>query len=94
MEGAVDEAVAVAGAKGIRLPYDNPLDRVLTVCEATADNVSSMLQDVLKEQPTEIGMINGAIAREGKKLGRPTPVNETLAFLVQGIEETYRERVE
>jgi len=94
MEDAVDEAVAVAAAKGIHLPYETPFHRVTTVCEATADNVSSMLQDVLKEKPTEIAMINGAIAREGKLLGIPTPINETLAFLVQGIEETYGERVQ
>jgi 2-dehydropantoate 2-reductase len=94
MEEAVKEGVGVATAKGIRLPYEKPLDRVLAVCEATKDNVSSMLQDVLKERPTEIEMINGAIAREGEGLGVPTPVNKTLTSLVQGIQETYQERVE
>jgi 2-dehydropantoate 2-reductase len=53
-----------------------------------------MLQDVLKGKPTEIEMINGSVAREGEGLGIPTPVNKTLTSLVQGIEETYRERVQ
>jgi 2-dehydropantoate 2-reductase len=93
MENAVGEAVSVAKAKGIRLPYEEPFDRVVAVCEATKDNVSSMLQDVLKGKRTEIEMINGAIAREGERLGIPTPVNRTLTHLVQGIQETYQDRV-
>jgi 2-dehydropantoate 2-reductase len=93
MEDAVSEAIRVAEAKGIHLPYEEPFERVVAVGEATKDNVSSMLQDVLKGKPTEIEMINGAIAREGERLGIPTPVNKTLTYLVQGIQETYRDRV-
>jgi 2-dehydropantoate 2-reductase len=94
MEDAVGEAIRVAEAKGIHLPYEEPLERVLAVCEATKDNVSSMLQDVLKGKRTEIEMINGAIAKEGKKFGIPTPVNRVLTYLVQGIQETYQERLQ
>lgn len=93
MENAVGEAVNVAVAKGIHLPYEEPLERVVAVCEATKDNVSSMLQDVLKGKPTEIEMINGAIAREGERLRIPTPVNRALTYMVQGIQETYQNRV-
>jgi 2-dehydropantoate 2-reductase len=46
-----------------------------------------MLQDVLKGKLTEVAMMNGAIAREGERLGIPTPVNRTLAHLVQAIHE-------
>jgi len=94
MEDAVSEALRVAEAKGIHLPYDEPLERVLSVCEATKDNVSSMLQDVIKGKRTEIEMINGAIAKEGERLGIPTPVNRVLTYLVQGIQETYQDRVQ
>lgn len=93
MEEAVEEAVAVAKAKNIQLPYSDPLGRVVDVCRATAENVASMLQDVRKEQMTEVDFINGAIVREGKTLGIPTPVNFTLTNLVQTIQETYRERM-
>jgi len=93
MEEAVKEAVAVAKAKEIRLPYPDPLARVIEVCRATAGNVASMLQDVLKERITEVDFINGAIVREGKVLGIPTPVNFTLTSLVQAIQGTYRERI-
>jgi 2-dehydropantoate 2-reductase len=91
MEEAVNEAVAVSRAKEIQLPYPDPIGRVMEVCRATAGNVASMLQDVLKNKMTEIDAINGAIVREGQKLGIPTPVNRTLTSLVQGIQETYGE---
>jgi 2-dehydropantoate 2-reductase len=92
MEEAVKEAVAIAEAKNINLPYPDPLGRVIEVCRATAGNIASMLQDVLKEKLTEIDFINGAIVREGQALGIPTPVNFTLTSLVQVIQKTYPER--
>ncbi|MEW6668373.1 MAG: 2-dehydropantoate 2-reductase [Thermodesulfobacteriota bacterium] len=93
MEAAVAEAVAVAKAAGVSIPFPDPWATVVEVCRNTAGNVASMLQDVLKQQPTEIAFINGAIVREGKRLGVPTPVNATLASLVTVIQETYQERV-
>ncbi len=89
MEEAVKEAVAVARAKGIDLPYSDPLARVIEVCRATAGNVASMLQDVLKQRQTEIDAINGAIVREGKEMNIPTPINRTLTALVQAIQDSY-----
>jgi 2-dehydropantoate 2-reductase len=89
MEMVVKEAVAIAEAKHVRLPYADPMSRVMIVCEATSDNVSSMLQDVMNKNRTEIDFINGAIVREGAALGIPTPVNFTLTSLVQAIQETY-----
>jgi len=93
METAVSEAVAVARAKQVRLPYSDPMSRVIDVCNATSDNLSSMLQDVLNERMTEIAFINGAVDREGKALGIPTPVNFVLTCLVEAVQETYFDRV-
>lgn len=93
MEKAVAEAAEVASAKGVRVPYEDPLARVIEVCRATSSNTASMLQDVLRERTTEVEYINGAITREGMALGVPTPVNETLTALVQALEETYGERL-
>jgi 2-dehydropantoate 2-reductase len=93
MEEAVSEALAVAKAVGVSIPFPDPWGTVVEVCRNTAGNVASMLQDVLKQQPTEIAFINGAIVREGKRLGISTPVNATLASLVTVIQETYEESV-
>jgi len=86
--GAVTEAAAVARARGVTLPYGDPLDRTLGVARATEANQSSMLQDVLRGSPTEIDAINGAVEREGRRLGIPTPVNSMLAALVRALDET------
>ncbi len=93
MEEAVREATAVAKANGILLPYTDALGRVQEVCRNTAGNIASMLQDVLNKKITEVDFINGAIVQEGKKLGIPTPVNQTLTSLVKTIQETYLERL-
>jgi 2-dehydropantoate 2-reductase len=65
----------------------------MQVCEATAGNIASMLQDVLKEKETEVDAINGAIVREGEALGIATPVNLILTNLIHAIQETYGERM-
>ncbi|MFA5255398.1 MAG: ketopantoate reductase C-terminal domain-containing protein, partial [Candidatus Omnitrophota bacterium] len=77
--------------KRIKLTYDDPIQKVESVCKATGANVSSMLQDVLSAKRTEIDYMNGAIVRQGKALGIPTPVNEVLTNLIKTIESNYEE---
>lgn len=89
MRSAVQEAVKVAKRKRIKLIYDDPIQKVEGVAKATAGNVCSMLQDVLKKRRTEIEFINGAIVRQAKSLNIPTPVNEVLTNLVKTIEASY-----
>ncbi len=86
---AVTEAVRVAKRKRIKLIYDDPLAKVEAVCETTAANVSSMLQDVLKQKHTEIDFINGVIVRQAQELNIPCPVNALLVELVKTIEASY-----
>ncbi len=80
---ATMECQAVAQAKGIRLPYSDSASRVREVAERTATNKSSMFQDVLRGAPTECEAINGAVVREGRRLGIATPVNEVLWRLMR-----------
>jgi len=91
---AVAEATKVAKRKRIKLIYDDPLAKAEAVCEATAANISSMLQDILKKKRTEIDFINGVIVRQGQELGIPTPVNSVLTDLVKTIEASYNLQVE
>ena len=89
MRQAVSEALRVAKRKRIKLSYDDPIQKVESVCKVTCANLSSMLQDVLNKKQTEIDFINGAIVRQGKSLGIVTPVNEVLTNLVNTIEASY-----
>lgn len=94
MREAVTEAIRVAKRKRIKLLYDDPLARVEAVCEATRDNISSMLQDVLRKKRTEIDFINGVIVRQAQELGIAVPVNSVLVDLVKTIESSYNLAVE
>ena len=85
MQAAAVEAAQVAAALDIPLPYPNAAERVLEVAQATADNRSSMLQDVLRGAPTEIEAICGAVAANGRFTQTPTPINQQLLQLVQKI---------
>lgn len=93
MRQAVTEAVKVAKRKRIKLLYDDPLAKVESVCEATAGNVSSMLQDVIRRKRTEIDFINGVIVRFGQELSIAVPVNSVLLNLIKTIEDSYKLQV-
>jgi len=93
MRATVEEAVEVACDRGIHLPHDDPAARVEGVARATADNISSMLQDILRARRTEIDSISGAIVREGEARGIPTPVSRALRDLVRALEGTRGARV-
>ncbi|MDD3345058.1 MAG: 2-dehydropantoate 2-reductase [Candidatus Omnitrophica bacterium] len=86
---AVSEAAKVAKRKRIKLVYDDPLAKAEAVCESTAQNISSMLQDILNRRRTEIDFINGAIVRIGQELGITVPTNRLLTDLVKTIESSY-----
>jgi len=83
MIGAATEVADVAAAQGISLPFTDVAGRTLEVCQATAGNRSSMLQDISRTAPTEIEAICGAVVTYGHRTGVPTPVNELLLYLVK-----------
>jgi len=85
---AVQEATAVARALVIPIVAD-PVAATLEVCRATAENISSMRQDVQQQRPTEIDAINGAVVEHGHHLEIPVPVNELLVSKVKEIEADY-----
>lgn len=83
MSIAAEEAAFVASAKGIKTSFKDPALAAEEVAAATSGNISSMLQDIRRNSPTEIDAICGEIVREGKRLNVPTPVNNLLFQLVQ-----------
>ncbi len=86
MCAAAEETATIASALEISLPFSSASRRAIEVAEDTADNLSSMLQDVLRGAPTEIDAINGAVADYGRKLGIPAPINEELWRLVKELD--------
>ncbi len=87
MKKAVSEAMEVARAKKIDILND-PIATAFAVCRRTRGNTSSMLQDILKQRPTEIAAINGFIVDEGKQMGIDTPMNTELVRKIRKIEQS------
>jgi 2-dehydropantoate 2-reductase len=88
MARLVAEAQQVARASAIQVPEDS-LEITRDVCNKTAANISSMLQDVRCRRRTEIDAINGAVVAAGKKLGLDTPENLRLVRQVKELEKSY-----
>jgi len=80
---AARETTAAATAAGVALDPDEAVAAMEGVARDTADNVSSMRQDVEAGRRTEVDAINGYVVEQARE---PVPVNRTLAALVGGRE--------
>jgi 2-dehydropantoate 2-reductase len=54
-------------------------------------NKPSMLQHVEAGKRTEVDALNGALVREGRALGIPTPYNESVVWLTKTVEGRMRQ---
>jgi 2-dehydropantoate 2-reductase len=79
------ETASVAKTLGVALPFPDSERAVEEVVQRTAENQSSMLQDVLRGAETEIDAINGAVLRLAEKGNLQVPVNRTVWSLVKAI---------
>lgn len=82
--------LAVIAAKGIRLPDPDIGKSIKHHCWMKF-NKPSMLQHVEAGKRTEIDALNGAVVREGRRLGIPTPYNDSLSLLIKGLEKARRQ---
>jgi 2-dehydropantoate 2-reductase len=87
----VDEGKAVAAAQGIEFDADPEelIDHAARK-DVAYDHKASMLQDVEARRATEIAFLNGGIARFGRELGVPTPLNDAVTQLVVALEDSWR----
>jgi len=87
----VDEGKAVAAAQGIMLDADpEELIDHAAKPEVAYGHKASMLQDIEARRATEIDFLNGGIARFGRALGVPTPLNDAITSLIKGLEDSWK----
>jgi 2-dehydropantoate 2-reductase len=87
MKDLISEVVAVASAAGVRIATAGALmEAALKLGDSMATATSSTEQDLSRGRLTEIDSLNGYVARRGRELGVPTPVNATLYSLVKFLE--------
>jgi len=82
------EALAVCAAAGITLLRD-PADSVAEAVEEAYWHRPSMLQDVQARRRTEVDVLNGGIAAQGRRVGVATPAHDTMVALVHGLESSW-----
>jgi 2-dehydropantoate 2-reductase len=82
-EAATKEVVAVAKAKGIRLP-DNAAQRNLSfVAGAPPAMMASMAHDLIRGNRIELPWLSGAVVAMGRELGMPTPTHTVLYAILK-----------
>lgn len=72
------ETVAVGRAKGVALPEDYAEDRLAFADGLPDDMTSSMHHDLERGNFLEAAWLSGAVARFGRELGIPTPINRAV----------------
>jgi 2-dehydropantoate 2-reductase len=93
MRGIVEEVVAVAGAKGIPLTFDDGFGYVEALRRKAFQHIGSASFDMQNKRITEVDAMNGAVAREGRKMGVATPINDTITRFVHLLEATRGDRL-
>jgi 2-dehydropantoate 2-reductase len=84
----IDEALRVCDAAGISLTRD-PREAVQEAMDEAFWHKPSMLQDVIARRPTEIDVLNGGIAAEGRRVGVATPGHDAMVALLRGLESSW-----
>ena len=87
------EVCEIATAKGVPMDADYWWEHVglpsIPKGPVKFKAYTSAIHDVSRKRKTEVDFLNGAIYREGQKLGIPTPYNETIWRLTKILEDTY-----
>jgi 2-dehydropantoate 2-reductase len=84
----IAEAEAVCQRAGIVLTRP-PADAVEEAIEEAYDHKPSMLQDVMARRATEVDVLNGGVAAEGRRVGEATPLHDSMVALVKGLERSW-----
>jgi 2-dehydropantoate 2-reductase len=84
------EAVSVGQALGFDVELAERIATIRAAYTHLGISKASMLQDIEARRPTEIDWMNGAVAREGDRLGIPTPMNALMTALIHGLESSWR----
>ncbi len=83
----VQEVCQVAGRSGCALAFAPTLQSVQQVIARTAQNFSSMQQDIAHQRRTEIDAINGYVVRQAAHYGLAVPHNSQLQQQVLQLQQ-------
>jgi len=85
LEEICKEGIRVVNAEGMEIGNE-VIKMAKEILHRTADNISSMLQDILKGKRTEVEEINGEIVKTAKKHGMEASFNKFLTYVIKAME--------
>jgi 2-dehydropantoate 2-reductase len=88
-QAAATEAWTVARTSGIAVAVADPVAHVRAFGAGMPDAKPSALLDHEARRVSEIDVINGAVPRQGARVGVAAPVNATLTALVKSVERQW-----
>lgn len=88
-QAAATEAWTVARASGIAVAVTDPVAHVRAFGAQMPDAKPSALLDHEARRVSEVDVINGAVPRQGARVGVAAPVNATLTALIKAIERRW-----
>lgn len=88
-QAAATEAWTVARASGIGVAVTDPVAHVRAFGAQMPDAKPSALLDHEARRVSEVDVINGAVPRQGARVGVAAPVNATLTALIKAIERRW-----
>jgi len=86
--GLIAEGQAVARVQGISFGTE-PQEMIADAVQNAFWHRASMLQDVADRRRTEVDVLNGGISAAGREYDVPTPLNDAMVSLIQGIESSW-----
>lgn len=91
LERITQELLDVMLKEGIEVTFDTLQQTIMNVIDATAENYSSMHQDVVHQRRTEIDFITGYLLKTAEKHHIHTPENAKLYQRIKQIEQSWTE---
>ena len=82
--GGIPGQAYLEAARGVRL--QELRDTLIEGGRSLGSGRPSLAQDVAKGRRTEVDYLNGYVARKGREVGVPTPMNEAVVQLVKRVE--------
>jgi 2-dehydropantoate 2-reductase len=90
LEGAMNEAAAVAAARGVRLSDAAVATAMKRVDALPEDATASLMRDLLAGRPSELHQLIGAVVRLGRDAAVATPVSAALYTALTPLEDRAR----
>ncbi|EKT53536.1 2-dehydropantoate 2-reductase [Providencia sneebia] len=87
IEKLITEINQVISMEGFHADKEQLADYIYSIIHSTANNYSSMLQDVRNKRRTEIDYITGYLIKQARMHGLDTPENDRIYHLIKYQEE-------